>query len=110
MNDQFYKEILEENKDAVRQKVKEAMLESVAKEFQWELPKVVREAVNEFVQEEIVPAVRAELLENKDAMVQAATDMIAGVPAEIGKAMQEQLAKTLTDSWKLRKVTEALFQ
>lgn len=110
INEQFYTEILEQNKDAVRQAVADAMLDSIKREFQWELPNALKKVVNEFIEEEIAPSVRAQLLENKDELVQAATALIAGVPAEIGKALQMHLAKTLTDSWKLRKVTEALFQ
>lgn len=110
MDDQFYKEVLEENKDAVKRAVKEAMLESVKQKFGWGLPDALKKTVDEFLKEEILPAIRADLLENKDAIVAAATDAVRGAPAEIGKALQEHLAKNLTDSWKLRKVTEALFQ
>lgn len=110
MDDKFFKEVLEENKDAVKRKVREAMLEGIERQFSWELPQAVKNEVSKFVEEEIVPSVRADLMENKDAMVNAATEIVASVPAELAKAMQEQLAKTLKDSWKLRKVTEALFQ
>ena len=79
------------------------------RQFQWELPEAVKKAVTEFVTEEIIPEVKAELEANKDVFVTAATEMVKGAPAEIGKAMQAQLAKNLTDSWKVRKIVEALF-
>ena len=109
MDERFYKEILEDNKDAVRQKVKEAMLASVQREFEWELPQAIKEEVNQFIKEEIAPAIREKLSEDKDAMVRAATDMISGIPVELGKAMQASVAEKLTNSWQLRKITDALF-
>lgn len=105
----FFTDILETNKDAVRATVRDALLDGVKRQFQWELPEAVKKAVTEFVTEQIIPEVKAELEANKDVFVNAATEMVRGAPAEIGKAMQEQLAKNLTDSWKLRKLIEAMF-
>jgi transcription termination factor NusB len=107
---EFFNEILESNKDAVRATVRDALLEGVKRQFQWELPDAVKKAVAEFVTDEIIPEIKAELEANKDTFVQAATDMVRGAPAEIGKAMQAHLAKNLTDSWKLRQVVEACFK
>ena len=109
MDDRFYTEILEQNKSAVREKVKEALLESVGNEFKWELPLALKEIVNEFIKDEIIPEVKKELFENKDQIVESCTSIVRAVPAEIGKAMQEKLAETLTSSWKLKGVTDALF-
>jgi hypothetical protein len=106
----FFTGVLETNKDAVRAAVRDALLDGVKRQFQWELPDTVKKAVAEFVTEEIVPEIRAELEANKEAFVAAATQMAAGAAAEIAKAMQEQIAKNLTNSWTLRKVTEELFR
>lgn len=109
MNEDFYKEILEENKEAVKQKVTEAMFASIENKFKWELPEAVSKEVNSFIKEEIAPAVRESLLEDKDAIIKTATEAVSLIPAEVAKALQEHLAKTLTDSYKLRGVTKALF-
>lgn len=109
MDDKFYIEILEENKAAVREKVKEAMLESIKRQFEWEIPNCLKEIVTTFVKEEIAPEVKKELMDNKEVFIQGATDIIKGVPAELGKAIQEHLAKNLTNSWNLKKITDALF-
>ncbi len=110
LNEEFFTNVLEENKDTVRAAVRDALLEGVKRQFAWELPEAVKKAVQEFVAEEIIPAIKADLEANKDTFVTAATDMVRGAPAEIGKAMQEQLAKNLTQSWTLRKIVEACFQ
>jgi hypothetical protein len=106
----FFTDILESNKDAVRAAVRDTMLDSVKRQFQWELPEAVKKTVTDFVNDEIIPEIKAELESNKEAFITAATDMARGVAGEIAKAMQEQVAKNLTQSWNVRKLAEALFQ
>lgn len=110
MDATFYTDVLEENKDAVRAAVTNALLDGVKRQFEWELPQAVKETVNDFIKTEVVPAIQADLEKNKDAIVAAATEIVRGVPAEIGKAMQEHLAKNLTQSWTLRQIVEACFK
>ena len=108
MDDEFYTKILEENKADVIEKVRQAMFEGIEKKFSWELPKVVSDAVDDFVRDEVVPEIRSRLLEDKEAIIDAATAMIRQLPAEIGKAMQEKVAENLSSSWKLEKVVHGL--
>jgi hypothetical protein len=110
LDSEFFTDILEKNKAAVREAVRDTMLESVKRQFQWELPDTVRKAVTEFVNDEIVPEIKAELMANKAAFVEAGTEIARGAAAEIAKAFQEQIAKNLTQSWNIRKVVEALVQ
>lgn len=105
----FFTDILESNKAAVQATVRDALLAGVKRQFEWELPEAVKKAVQEFITDEIVPGIQAELQANKAVFVNAATEMVKGAPAEIGKAMQAHVAKNLADSWKLRKLTEAMF-
>lgn len=109
LNEEFFTSVLESNKDAVRATVRDALLAGVKRHFEWELPEAVKRAVHEFVTDQIIPEIKAEMEANKDVFVTAATEIVRGAPAEIGKAMQAHLAKNLTDSWKLRKVVEAMF-
>lgn len=106
----FFTEILESNKSKVRDAVRDSLLEGVKREFQWELPQAVRKVVNDFIAEEIVPEIKAELETNKKAFVEAATEIVKGATGEIGKALQDHLAKNLSQSWTMRKLVEALFQ
>lgn len=105
----FFTSVLETNKDAVRDTVREALLAGVKRQFEWEIPAALQKAVQEFITEEIIPEIRADLMANKEEFVTAATEMVRAVPVEIGKAMQEQLAKNLTQSWTIRKLAEACF-
>jgi FKBP-type peptidyl-prolyl cis-trans isomerase (trigger factor) len=105
----FFKEILHSNRDTVHAAVRDAMLDGIKKQFQWELPEAVKREVQAFIAEDILPEIRAELVASKDVFVNAATEMARAAPVEIAKAMQEHIAKNLTNSWTLRKVVEAMF-
>lgn len=105
----FYEGILTENRDAVRAAVKEALLSGIKRQFEWEIPDAVKAEVREFITNEVMPQIRADLTANKDEFVNAATTMVRSIPAEIAKAMQSQLAANLTRSWTLRKVVDACF-
>ncbi|MES2752775.1 MAG: hypothetical protein V4661_15510 [Pseudomonadota bacterium] len=104
----FFTEVLESNKASVREAVKETILNSVKQQFQWELPETVKKVFSDFITEEVVPEIRAELEANKAAFVDAATEIARTAAAEVGKALQKQIAENLTKSWNLRNVVEAL--
>ena len=104
----FFTSILDENRDAVRASVKEALLAGVKRQFEWEIPDAVKREVSAFVTEEVIPEIRAELMANKAAFVSAATDIAKAAPIELAKAMQEAVAKNLANSWTLKKVVEEL--
>lgn len=106
----FFNDILESNKDAVRATVRDALLQGVKRQFEWEVPDAVKKAVSEFIAEEIIPEIKAELEANKETFVAAATEMVKAAPVEIGKAMQAHLAKNLTNSWTLRSIVDACFK
>lgn len=110
LSTEFFTDILEGNRSAVKAAVTDALMSGIKRQFEWELPNAVKEEVSKFVTDQIVPEVRAQLLANKDDLVDAAIVMVRGIPAELSKAMQEQLAKNLTQSWTLNKIIEACFK
>lgn len=104
----FFTGILDENREAVRAAVRDTLLESVKKQFAWEVPEAIRKEVSDFITSEVIPDVRAELMKNKAAFVDAATELAKAAPIELAKAMQQRIAENLTSSWKLKKVIEEL--
>jgi len=106
----FFTDILESNKGAVKAAVTDALMSGIKRQFEWELPNALKEEVAKFITDEIVPEIRSQLLANKDELVGAATTMVRGIPAEIAKAMQEKLANNLTQSWQLTKIIDACFK
>lgn len=110
MDSQFFTDILEQNKDAVKKQVIDTMMQSIQRQFQWELPESIKKEVSAFIDAEVLPAVRAELIANKATFVEAATELARTAPLEIAKAMQASAAKNLTQSWTLRNVVGELFK
>lgn len=104
----FFTGILDENREKVRAAVRDTLLESVKQQFKWEVPEAIRKEVSDFIATEVIPDVRAELMKNKAAFVDAATEIAKAAPIELAKAMQQKVAENLTNSWKLKKVIEEL--
>ncbi len=107
LDESFFTSILESNREAVRAKVRDALLDGITRQFEWELPQTVKDAVQSFITEEIVPEIRAELAANKEAFVVAATEMARAAASELAKAMQERIAANLANSYTLKRVVEA---
>lgn len=108
LNAEFMLSVLEDHRPAVKAAVKEALMSGIKRKFEWELPEAVQKAVEDFIQTEIIPEIRAQLTADKDVFVSAATEMVKSVPVEIGKALQVQIAKNLTSSYKLESLIKAL--
>lgn len=108
MEAEFYKEIFESNKEQLKEKIAQTMIDGFAERIKWNLPEEVADVIDEFVKEEVLPEVKASLTSDKEAIVKAATDMVQGVPEEIGKALQEHLAKGLSSSYNIKRILDAL--
>ena len=106
----FFTDILENNRENVKSAVTEALMSGIKRQFEWELPNSVKEEVTKFITDEVAPEIRAQLLANKDELVDAAITMVRGIPAVIAVSMQEQLAKNLTNSWTLTQIVQACFK
>ncbi|MBB6424981.1 hypothetical protein [Sphingopyxis sp. JAI128] len=104
----FFTTVLDENRESVRAAVRDALLDGVKRQFQWEVPEAVRKEVADFIATEVIPDLRAELVKNKAAFIDAATELAKAAPIELAKAMQARMAENLANSWKLKKVVEEL--
>ena len=105
---EFMLSVLDDHRDTVKAAVKEALMSGIKRKFEWELPNAVSSAVDEFIKAEVVPEIRAQLTADKDVFVNAAIEMVKSVPVEIGKALQLQIAKNLTSSYKLEALIKAV--
>lgn len=109
IDENFLLTALNENRENIKAHVKQTILDGITRQFQWELPEVIKKEVTAFMAEEIAPEIRKQLVADKDMIVDAATVAIQGIAIEIGKQLQEKAAKSLANSWDLKKITEALF-
>lgn len=110
MNDEFFKSVLEENKQAVKDKIRESILESVSSQFRYNIPESIRGVMDEFIKSEILPELKLVLAENRDAILEATKGAVSGIAVETAKALQEKAALNLTHSWNVRAIAEAIFK
>lgn len=71
---------------------------------------MVKNHVETWVAENVLPDVTLVLLEGKQSLVQAAVLASEGIAQEISKHMVEATVKNLKKSWTRKKIFEALFQ
>ena len=68
----------------------------------------VTKAVGEWVEAELVPAIRTTLAAEKDGLVAVAPEIAAGITAELNKALLATLKEKLEKSWERKRIFEAL--
>ena len=85
---------LKDNAAAMKQAAIDACVDKIKQDIQWRMPDVVQKAVNEFMANEIAPAVVAALKSEKDGIISATTK----AAAEIGDQLSKQMAKTAIEN------------
>lgn len=93
MTEQELLEMLTSEREAITKAVRAKAIDAMAQSLQWSLPDGVRKAVAEFFQAEIIPEVKAALMEQKGPIVAAAIK----ASAEIGDKVAELLTKTAVE-------------
>ncbi|NCC53535.1 MAG: hypothetical protein EOM20_20310 [Spartobacteria bacterium] len=109
INENILLEALEENRENIKAHVRQVILDGITRQFQWELPDVIKKEVAAFMAEEIAPEIRKQLIEDKEAIVDAAAQAVQGIAVEVGKSLQKTASESLTSSYKSRDIVKALF-
>lgn len=68
----------------------------------------VAKAVGEWVEAELVPAIRTTLAAEKDGLIAIAPEIAAGITAELNKTLLAHIKAKLETSWERKKIFEAL--
>ncbi len=100
---------LKDNAEAMKKAAIDACIDKVKKDIQWRMPDVVQKAVNEFMADEIAPAVVAALKSEKDGIIAAVTKS----SAEIGDQLSKQMAKAAVENlsgYRAKEIIASLFK
>ena len=93
--------------------ISEYVVEQAKNQAVWTTKSVIQskvgEAVSEYVKEEIIPALLIELQENKSMILDAAIMSASEMAVILAESMSRELAENLSQSWKRKKIFEALF-
>lgn len=111
MTEEDLKQFLEDNADAIKAQVKQKMIDGLLAEHRWSMSSQISEIVNEFVRDEIAPAVKEHLQSEKGPIIEAAIKSASGIGDLLAKSLIERAAKNLNgDSYSFRQTLKAVFE
>jgi hypothetical protein len=94
MTEEDLANFLKDNAEAMKKAAIEACVDKIKRDIEWRMPDVVQKAVNDFMADEIAPAVVAALKSEKDGIIAATTK----AASEIGDQLAKQMAKTAVEN------------
>jgi hypothetical protein len=109
MNVEELTQYLEDNKEAVQKAVLAKVVDSLTRQVEWSLPKKLQEDFDSFYTEEIRPAVKQHLLENKGEVMQVVIKACVDTADSVAKALAARITKTMSEDYYAKKVFEAMF-
>jgi hypothetical protein len=110
MNVDELTQYLEDNKERVKDAVFKNVVDSLTRQVEWSLPKKMQEDFDAFYAEDIRPAVKQHMSDNKEAIMQLVVKSCLEAGESISKAMAERIQKTMASDYDSRKVFESLFK
>lgn len=102
------KQFLIDNKESIATEVRNRLTAQLIESHRWSITEGIVEAVNVFVKEEIVPAVREHLQSEKSAILEAAISTAQQVGQRMAEQMTENAAKNIK-SYRFNEVMKGLF-
>lgn len=109
MTEEKLREFLEANKADIEAAVKQRAITSLLEEHRWTINSQISDAVNKFVEAEIIPAIRDELAAQKGVIIEAALKSISTISDGLAEGMLRTAAKNVGDDWRRREIIKALF-
>lgn len=110
MNTEELTKYLEENKDQVKKAVLEKVIDSLTRQVEWDLPKLLQEDFHAFYETEIRPAVKQQLADNKEAVMQIVIKSCVDAAGSVATSMAEKIKKTMSSDYDAQKVFCALMK
>lgn len=89
------KDIVGKNQDEITKSVINSLKDRLKEHVVWGAEEALREEVKDFVGKHILPALRKELLENKEALVSMFKQSAVDISSAISKELQERIVKNL---------------
>lgn len=84
--------------------------QSVQRRVDYALSEQISAVVEQFCREEILPRLREQLNENRDAMVESIVRASLKIGQRLADRLTETALKNLSDGWKSEKIVGALLQ
>lgn len=107
MTEEELTKFMNDNREAVLQATRSAVIEKIKDSVKWTLPDTVHVVVGDFLKNEIAPEVGKLLLEQKGVILDAAKKSAVALSDELAKRMMETVTKNL-DGHRTEAVFKAL--
>jgi hypothetical protein len=96
MTEQDLNDFLEANKAEISANIKRTIIEKMTNSMQYQLSSAATDAINAFINEEVVPEVRKHLMENKGPIIQSVISATAVIGDELQKKMVGKATEALS--------------
>lgn len=103
------KSFLESNKEDIQLAVKQATIGKLIEQHRWDISEQVTKVVREFVAEEVIPAVKAELGSQRGAIIESTLTSLASISDNLAKSLSADAAKRIGSEWDRKKIISAIF-
>ena len=101
-------EMLEAAKPSVIESLKKQLADSVSYEVKSETCTLIREHVQTWVKENVLPEVTKAMIESKEGMISTGVALAPAMVDEIVKAMTLSISENMKTSWDRKKLFDAL--
>lgn len=89
-------DFMTQHTEAMKKAALDAVIEKIKQDLQWQMPAGIQKAVNDFMAEEIAPAVVAALQSQKGEIIKAAVAAATQIGDALAVKMVENATKTLS--------------
>jgi hypothetical protein len=110
LDDDQLKDLIANSFKNIRSTVEKDLIESVGNSLRWQLEEQYKTTISEFFNEEIAPTLKAQLVENKVAIMESIGESLVEKSKAIGDAITKKMLEEIVGgSYKAGKIFEAIF-
>lgn len=109
MDEKTIQDIITKNQDKINEAVEKQIMDDITSTLTWSLRDGVSKVVQEFVAAEVAPKVKEHLALNKDNIIDSVCAEVPTIAEAISGAISTQIAKALSDGYKVKKLMSDLF-
>lgn len=109
MNTEELTRFLDDHKAEISNAIKAKVIEQLTQHVSWNLPDLIRKDVEKFYTDEIRPAVKEYLDDNKSGLMQVVIKACTDASEAVATSMAEHVKKTMSSDYNAKKVFSALF-
>lgn len=109
MEKEQIEKLIREMEPQITAEMKERVIKAVSKDMEYQLTQAVAREVSKFIEENLGPVVREQLLSDKDGLIQVAKSASARAGKSLEAAMMKAFEEKVANSYYRDSMIKALF-